>query len=798
MKKLLLTLALTLLPSLASAQCNGVFSANTVCGRSAVEAAGTPHQISGTSIAAGLVVGTTVITGGSPSAAYKSFLTNNNGILGNGHAVDTGIGLSGNATYPNNFNVYPVNTDNGIALTYGTGAGNGEGGSVTFFTKNPAGAAPGIHQELGFMQAYAWVNGGYNFSATLAVVFGTTEAWTPTANGAGVVFQTVLRGTTVHTGELSIADGVTVMDAGDATIIVGLGRGTLNARSGIYDGANRVLSASNLTITKNQSTLTEISVVNTTNSTTAGASFKAQSDVAVVEIGSSATSFSSALFAGRSWVFTTAVPLMLGTSGANPIIFAPNSTEQARILLGLMVGTTTDPGAGIINILTGLRVNNTATSGNVLRGNGTNFISAQLACSDLSGFGTGCSAAAGITALTGDVTATGPGSAAATLATVATAGTTGSSTAIPVITINAKGLTTLITTAAVVAPAGTLTGTTLASNVVSSLLTSLGTITSLTATTINAFTLGGTISGGGQTVTNTVITNSTIGSATPLAGTFTIATANSFVPNSSTVPTNGTYLPAANTVGWAINSAAEMQLTATALSPAADGGSSLGTTALGWQNLFGNTGFVLNIEGGDWVATHTTGILTVGTGDLRVTTAGANAASVVTVGGAQILTGKSIAVTQLSGTLQAGQFPALTGDTTTSAGSLATTTVGINGVNQTTGWTTFTPAITCGTGAVAGYTTQAGRYKLLGKTAFVSINIVPSGIGTCVGTQTVTGLPFTTGSNPQDLFGRDGTAGSILVIPYAAGSTSGFAVTYSNGNPTAGAPLVFTGLLETN
>ncbi len=85
-----------------------------------------------------------------------------------------------------------------------------------------------------------------------------------------------------------------------------------------------------------------------------------------------------------------------------------------------------------------------------------------------------------ITALTGDITASGSGSVVATLATVASAGTTGGSTAIPVITINAKGLTTGITTAAVIAPAGTLTGTTLASNVVTSSLTSVGTLTGLT------------------------------------------------------------------------------------------------------------------------------------------------------------------------------------------------------------------------------------------------------------------------------------------------------------------------------
>ncbi len=121
-----------------------------------------------------------------------------------------------------------------------------------------------------------------------------------------------------------------------------------------------------------------------------------------------------------------------------------------------------------------------------------------------------------------------------------------------------------------------------------------------------------------------------------------VVTGTAFVPSSSSVPTNGLYLPAANTLGWAVNSAAELQLTSTALSPAADGGSSLGTTALGWQNLFGNTGFVMNIENGDWVATHSAGILTVGTGDLRVTTAGTNSASVVTVGGSQTLTNKTM------------------------------------------------------------------------------------------------------------------------------------------------------------
>lgn len=139
---------------------------------------------------------------------------------------------------------------------------------------------------------------------------------------------------------------------------------------------------------------------------------------------------------------------------------------------------------------------------------------------------TGTLDAAQFPALTGDISTTA-GFLATTLATVATGATTGSSTAIPVVTFNNKGLVTGVTTAAVIAPAGTLTGATLASGVTASSLTSVGSLTSLTlsgALTYGGVPLSNSVTGTGSMVLSTSPTLVSPLLGTPTSGVLTNAT----------------------------------------------------------------------------------------------------------------------------------------------------------------------------------------------------------------------------------------------------------------------------------
>jgi hypothetical protein len=190
------------------------------------------------------------------------------------------------------------------------------------------------------------------------------------------------------------------------------------------------------------------------------------------------------------------------------------------------------------------------------------YIAASITAKTLSdinaGLGGGGTA---ITALTGDVTATGPGSVAGTLATVnSNTGSFGSSTAIPNFTVNGKGLVTAAGTNAVVAPAGTLSGNTLAGGVTASSLTSFGASPTLTTPTIasfiNATHSHSNAAGGGQIDATTALSNGTNGSgqvclvntptlitpnigAATAGGTLTMGSSNGILFNGSVVKAGG-------------------------------------------------------------------------------------------------------------------------------------------------------------------------------------------------------------------------------------------------------------------
>lgn len=161
---------------------------------------------------------------------------------------------------------------------------------------------------------------------------------------------------------------------------------------------------------------------------------------------------------------------LVSTSSPSVVdIFASNLVKGVKALFDQ--GTSTTWTTTIANIT---RLGGTTSNGFVktISGNGTLSIDTN----------TYLTANQTIT-LSGDITGSGTTGITTTLATVnSNTGSWGSSTAIPNFTVNAKGLITAAGTNAVIAPAGTLTGTTLAANVLSSSLTSLGTIASLTAT----------------------------------------------------------------------------------------------------------------------------------------------------------------------------------------------------------------------------------------------------------------------------------------------------------------------------
>jgi hypothetical protein len=108
-----------------------------------------------------------------------------------------------------------------------------------------------------------------------------------------------------------------------------------------------------------------------------------------------------------------------------------------------------------------------------------------------------------------------------------------------------------------------------------------------------------------------------IGSATPavaldVVGAVTASstvTGAGFAPTATTATGNRLYLPAANTLGLAINGSGEVQLTDAALSPISDGGSALGTSTLRWNGVYLSATTRIDFDNADVLISHQTNAL---------------------------------------------------------------------------------------------------------------------------------------------------------------------------------------------
>ncbi|MCE4217943.1 hypothetical protein [Aquirufa antheringensis] len=386
--------------------------------------------------------------------------------------------------------------------------------------------------------------------ANLGLVIGT-NVQAPLTAGSGIsIASGTISATGLTTANLSSTAGITVGQLANSTTILGSTTMTLGGTVTSVTGLSSVTSTSFTgTLTGNASTATKLAATKNIN----GVAFDGSADITVTADAGTlrgttlasnvVTSSLTSVGTVTSGVWSgTAIAIAKGGTGAT-------TAADARANLGLVIGTNVQApltaGSGISIVsgtisATGLTTSNLASNAAITNGqlaNSTTILGSttmtlggtvtsvtgltSLAATTLTGTLSGTAAAltTGRTiSTTGDVTYTSgifdgttnvTGSATLTN-TAVTAGSYGSTTAIPTFTVDSKGRLTAAGTASIIAEAGTLSGTTLASNVLTSSLTGVATITS---GTWNGSTIG--VAYGGTGVTSSTGTGSVVLSNSP-------------------------------------------------------------------------------------------------------------------------------------------------------------------------------------------------------------------------------------------------------------------------------------------